>query len=113
MNIKKEPGNNTFWPGSGESPRGGILLTMSRGSFDTTRWTMIRTARAKGEPGSAEALAGLCEAYWYPLYVFVRRMGNNAEDARDLTQGYFLRLMEKDYLDSVREDAGKFRFVFQ
>ena len=70
---------------------------------------MIRSARAKDEPGSAAALAGLCEAYWYPLYVFVRRMGKDAEDARDLTQGYFLRLMEKDYLENVREDAGKFR----
>ena len=70
---------------------------------------MIRSARAKGEPGSAEALAGLCEAYWYTLYVFVRRMGRDPEDARDLTQGYFLRLMEKDYLDDVREEAGKFR----
>jgi RNA polymerase sigma factor (sigma-70 family) len=82
---------------------------MSQGSFRTTRWTVIRAARAKNEPDSAAALAALCEAYWYPLYFFVRRLGHNAEDARDLTQGYFLRLMERDYLDTVREEAGKFR----
>ena len=78
---------------------------MNQGSFRTTRWTVIRAARAKDEPDSAEALASLCEAYWYPLYFFVRRLGNNAEDARDLTQGYFLRLMERDYLDTVREEV--------
>jgi len=70
---------------------------------------MIRSARAKDEPGSAEALAALCEAYWYPLYVFVRRMGKDADEAGDLTQGYFLRLMERDWLDNVRQEAGKFR----
>jgi RNA polymerase sigma factor (sigma-70 family) len=82
---------------------------MSRGSFRTTRWTVIRAARAKNEPDSAAALANLCEAYWYPLYFFVRRMGRDAEEARDLTQGYFLNLMERDYLETVREEAGKFR----
>ena len=82
---------------------------MSQGSFHTTRWTVIRAARNKSEPGSTEALAALCEAYWYPLYFFVRRLGNDADDARDLTQGYFLNLMERNYLDTVREDAGKFR----
>lgn len=79
------------------------------GTFRTTRWTMIRSARAKDEPGSTEALASLCEAYWFPLYVFVRRLGHDAESARDLTQSYFLRLLERDYLDDVRPDAGKFR----
>ena len=82
---------------------------MSQGSFRTTRWTVIRAARAKNEPDSAAALASLCEAYWYPLYFFVRRLGHGADDASDLTQGYFLNLLERDYLDTVREDAGKFR----
>lgn len=77
--------------------------------FHSTRWSMIHAARAKDEPGSAEALASLCEAYWYPLYVFVRRTGHGAEEARDLTQAYFLKLLEKDYLESVRPEAGKFR----
>lgn len=87
-----------------------LIVTMSpEGRFNTTRWTVIRSARAKDEPGSAEALAALCEAYWYPLYVFVRRRGHGADEARDLTQGYFLRLLEKDYLDDVKPEAGRFR----
>lgn len=79
------------------------------GDFRTTRWTVIHAARAKDEPGSAEALAALCEAYWYPVYVFVRRMGHGPDDAGDLTQAYFLKLLEKDFLESVRPEAGKFR----
>jgi RNA polymerase sigma factor (sigma-70 family) len=81
----------------------------SPGNFRTTRWTVIHAARARNEPGSAEALATLCEAYWYPLYVFVRRSGHGPDDARDLTQAYFLKLLEKGYLESVRPEAGKFR----
>ena len=77
--------------------------------FRTTRWTVIRSARAKDEPGSEVALATLCESYWYPLYVFVRRSGHDAESASDLTQGYFLKLMEKDFLKSVDPASGKFR----
>ena len=79
------------------------------GQFRTTRWSVIRAARAKGEPGSAEALAELCQAYWYPLYFGARRLGHGADEARDLTQGYFLRLLEKNFLDDVRPEAGKFR----
>ena len=70
---------------------------------------MVLSAQAKGEPGSDEALARLCEAYWYPLYFYCRRQGHAPEDALDLTQGYFLRLMERDYLASVRPEAGRFR----
>jgi RNA polymerase sigma-70 factor (ECF subfamily) len=70
---------------------------------------MVRSARAKHEPGSAEALARLCEAYWYPLYYFVRRLGHGPDDARDLTQGYFAQMLERDYLDDVRPETGKFR----
>jgi RNA polymerase sigma-70 factor (ECF subfamily) len=70
---------------------------------------VVLTARAKGEPGSEEALAWLCETYWYPLYFFVRRRGYAFDEALDLTQGYFLRLMERDYLRDVRPEVGKFR----
>lgn len=79
------------------------------GRFQTTKWSVVRSARARDEPGSAEALARLCEAYWYPLYFFVRRTGRGADEARDLTQGYFLRMLERNYLDDVRPEAGKFR----
>lgn len=79
------------------------------GRFRTTKWSVVRAARARDEPGSADALARLCEVYWYPLYFFVRRLGHGVDEARDLTQGYFLRLMERNYLDDVRPEAGKFR----
>ncbi len=77
--------------------------------FDTTRWSVVLLARARGEPGSEESLARLCEAYWYPLYTFVRRHGHRPDDALDLTQGYFLRLVERDWLKNVRPEAGRFR----
>jgi len=63
----------------------------------------------RGEPGAEQALAELCASYWYPLYLYVRRRGNSHDEALDLTQGYFLRLMERDYLSDVRPEAGRFR----
>lgn len=67
---------------------------------------------AAGEADSSrarEALAALCETYWYPLYAFIRRQGSTAEEAGDLTQGYFLQLLEKGFLKTVRPEAGRFR----
>jgi RNA polymerase sigma-70 factor (ECF subfamily) len=77
--------------------------------FDTTQWSVVLTARQRSEPGAEEALAQLCEAYWLPLYAFVRRQVGDAEQARDLTQAYFLKLFEKDFLDDVEPAAGRFR----
>ena len=82
---------------------------MADAQFTTTRWTVVLAARAREAPGSGDALARLCETYWYPLYVFVRRSGHDAQEARDITQGYFLRLLEADYLQNVRQEAGRFR----
>ena len=56
-----------------------------------------------------DSLSRLCEAYWYPLYAFVRRQGYSADDALDLTQWFFTVLLERDYLQDVRPDAGRFR----
>ena len=77
--------------------------------FDTTQWSVILAAKQRSEPGADEALARLCEAYWFPLYAFVRRKVRDAEQARDLTQAYFVKLLEKDYLDSVHPEGGRFR----
>ena len=60
-------------------------------------------------PQAAEALEKLCRAYWYPLYVYVRRQGNSPEDAQDLTQDFFSRLLEKNYLAKADRDRGRFR----
>ena len=60
-------------------------------------------------PQAAEALENLCRAYWYPLYVFVRRQGHSPEDAQDLTQDFFSRLLEKNCVAKADRDRGKFR----
>ncbi|HMF11358.1 MAG TPA: hypothetical protein VKE94_03605 [Gemmataceae bacterium] len=78
--------------------------------FRTTHWSLIVAARDRESAEAREALAALCEAYWYPLYAFIRRQGYAMEDARDLTQGFFARLLEKDYLAEVDRAKGKFRF---
>lgn len=77
--------------------------------FQTTRWSLILAAGETGSPESRQALSSLCEAYWYPLYAFVRRQGYDADMARDLTQAYFLTFLEKDYLSDVNPEAGRFR----
>jgi len=60
-------------------------------------------------PGSEAALEKLCRTYWFPLYAFARRQGNSPEDAQDLTQDFFARLLEKNYLAKADPDRGKFR----
>ncbi|MEO5712453.1 MAG: sigma-70 family RNA polymerase sigma factor [Luteolibacter sp.] len=66
-------------------------------------------ARDRASSSGTLALESLCQAYWYPLYVFVRRQGHGAHDAQDLTQAFFARLLEKDYLQSVEREKGRFR----
>jgi RNA polymerase sigma-70 factor (ECF subfamily) len=69
----------------------------------------VLAARADDSPQSAEALETLCRTYWFPLYAFVRRQGRTPEDAQDLTQEFFARLLQKGYLKSVAREKGKFR----
>jgi RNA polymerase sigma-70 factor (ECF subfamily) len=70
---------------------------------------MILAARAGPTPESRVALAGLCEAYWYPLYAFNRRRGSDREEASDLTQGFFEQFLEKRTLQDLRPGEGRFR----
>jgi RNA polymerase sigma-70 factor (ECF subfamily) len=81
----------------------------SRQLFATTHWSLVLAAGRRGSPASREALATLCQSYWYPLYAHVRRRGYRAEDAQDLIQDFFARLLEKDYLRVVERDRGRFR----
>jgi RNA polymerase sigma-70 factor (ECF subfamily) len=77
--------------------------------FTTTRWSIVITA-GKGESQQADdALEKLCRAYWYPIYIFLRRSSWTAHDAEDLTQAFFERVLEKDYLQAVDRTKGKFR----
>jgi RNA polymerase sigma factor (sigma-70 family) len=80
-----------------------------RGRFVTTHWSLVLAAGDRDEAKARAALAELCAAYWPPLYGFVRRLGYDAEQARDLTQEFFTRLLEKDHLRAVDQERGKFR----
>ena len=76
--------------------------------FLTTRWSIVRAVGADDEAREG-ALAWLCEAYWFPLYAYLRRKGNSEDDARDLAQSFFMHLLEKDALVGLSPEAGKFR----
>jgi len=77
-------------------------------AFNTTHWSVVLAAQ--GESTAAdEALEKLCRAYWRPLYAFVRREGRNIEEAQDLTQAFFARLLERRDFDSVRREKGRLR----
>lgn len=77
--------------------------------FATTRWTVVLSAGRKSSPDSDRALAELCQTYWYPLYAYVRRRGKTKEDAEDLAQAFFERFLEKNYLEGLAAERGKFR----
>jgi RNA polymerase sigma-70 factor (ECF subfamily) len=76
--------------------------------FATTRWSVVLAAGANNTQAGA-ALGELCRLYWYPLYAFVRRQGYDAHAAQDLTQEFFARLIEKEWLAGVDRDRGRFR----
>jgi RNA polymerase sigma-70 factor (ECF subfamily) len=77
--------------------------------FATTRWSLILRAASHDDAEARLALALLCEAYWFPVYAFIRRGGASAADAEDLTQAYFARFLEKRVVGEVRREAGRFR----
>ncbi len=77
--------------------------------FVTTHWSVVLMAQDKTSPDCQQALETLCRAYWYPLYAFVRGSGYSPHDAQDLTQGFFMQLVEKDYLRVVDPAKGRFR----
>src|ERR1700756_131515 len=85
------------------------LLAEGAGSFHTTHWTIVMSAVQSQAPGGESALAQLCRTYWYPLYIFARRRGYSPEDAQDLTQSFFLHLLEHRALAGVDRLKGKFR----
>jgi len=76
--------------------------------FPVTRWSVVLAAR-QSSPEAAAALETICQAYWYPLYAYVRRCGQSPHDAQDLTQEFFCRLLEKRWLDSADREKGRLR----
>ena len=79
------------------------------GSFPQTRWSLIVSTREEGTPEAEKALAELCEMYWFPLYAYIRGRGYAPPDAEDLTQGFFAKIVEKNYLGSADANRGKLR----
>jgi RNA polymerase sigma factor (sigma-70 family) len=85
------------------------VLRAAKGQFTTTHWSVVLAAAQQGTARSAQALEVLCRTYWHPLYAYVRRRGYEEQAAQDLTQEFFARLLEKEYLRAVDRNKGRFR----
>lgn len=80
-----------------------------RAGFAPTRWSLVLAAGRAAQPAARAALSELCQAYWYPLYAYVRRRGHDAHAAADLTQGFFARLLERNDFAAAQRERGRFR----
>jgi RNA polymerase sigma-70 factor (ECF subfamily) len=78
-------------------------------SFETTQWSVVLAAGGEDSRAARTALAALCEAYWYPLYAYVRRWGATADDACDLTQAFLTSLLERRDFKGLSQERGRFR----
>lgn len=85
------------------------LMNLGTATFATTHWSVVLAAQAAHDPNAAEALEKLCRTYWYPLYAHVRRRGYPIEEAQDLTQEFFARLLAKHWISSADAHRGRFR----
>lgn len=77
--------------------------------FGTTHWSVVLAARDPESPEAQSALARLCQTYWYPLYCCVRRHGRSPEDAQDLTQAFFAKLIANNQIALADQERGRFR----
>ena len=77
--------------------------------FVTTHWSVVLTAGGSDTTGARDALARLCQAYWYPLYAYVRRRNFSPPDAEDLTQEFFARFLEHHWVANADREKGRFR----
>src|SRR5205823_11351793 len=75
----------------------------------TTRWTLVVAAGGPQRKEARSALVSLCEGYWYPLYSYLRRRGYPTDQAQDLSQDFFMRVLEGRYLDRADPERGRFR----
>jgi RNA polymerase sigma-70 factor (ECF subfamily) len=85
------------------------LESASAERFATTHWSIVAAAQDSTSPEAQQALTILCTSYWYPLYAFIRRQGHAADEAQDLTQGFFARLLEQHTFAVADPAKGKFR----
>lgn len=80
-----------------------------RVGFQTTHWSLVLVANQSDSPEAVEARNRLCQLYWYPVYAFIRRRGTDHHSAKDLTQGVFASLFEKEGFQAADRDRGRFR----
>ena len=85
------------------------LAQQPRPRFETTQWSLVIQAGHCSTPAGRDAFADLCQRYWYPLYAYVRSRGNDVHQAHDLTQGFFERVIEKNYIGDADPARGRFR----
>ena len=76
--------------------------------FPTTAWSVVLAA-GRDSTNSQAALARLCEAYWYPVYAYIRHRGYTSQDTEDLTQQFFAYLLQTHLVQAARPDRGRFR----
>ena len=98
------PAGNRVSSLAGASPSAPNLAV----AFTTTQWSVVLNAQGES-PSAQEALEKLCCTYWRPIYSFVRRQGHAAEEAEDLTQGFFAMLLERKDFNAVRREKGRLR----
>ena len=77
--------------------------------FTTTHWSVVLEAARPDSPGAVDAFAQLYRDYWYPLYAYVRRRGRSPHEAEDLTQDFFVSLIERQRLTGLEREGGRFR----
>jgi RNA polymerase sigma factor (sigma-70 family) len=93
-----------------EPPDDARLTSVSAPSlFRTTLWTVVLTAGDPASPECEAALARLCQTYWTPVYAFIRKRGNSPEQAKDLTQGFFEKFLQKNLAGRAQRTRGRFR----
>lgn len=110
--ANRDCGHPDCWPGwVGRAALHSVHMNDDGGErsrFATTQWSLVLAA-AGGATAGKDALARLCSLYWYPVFAFVRRQGHSADEAQDLTQGFFTRLLEKGELGHADQSRGRFR----
>lgn len=86
-----------------------LMLPGNIGAFPSSHWSLISRARESDPAQARSALIQLCQIYWYPLYVFIRREVGSAHEAEDVTQGFFAYILENDVIKDADPKRGRFR----
>src|SRR3954452_10583941 len=90
-------------------PSSGLKDFSVAGQFQTTQWGLVMAASEAHSETARAALEQLCSIYWYPIYVFVRRQGQTVENAQDLTQEFFLRILQDNHFQFADPQRGRLR----